>query len=78
MCLGVFCLNDFNVDNKNTLFASSKQTNELCALKHHELLRSDVQMYIFVMNNIYIRNKIQNIVLFQYNCVMILSCTYFL
>jgi len=53
MCLGVFCLNDFNVDNKNTLFAFSKQTNELCALKHHELLHSDVQMYIFVMNNIY-------------------------
>jgi len=53
MCLGVFRLNDFNVDNKNILFASSKQTNEWNALKHHELLHSDEQMYIFVMNNIY-------------------------
>lgn len=53
MCLGVFCLNDFNVDDKNTLFASSKQTNGLNTVKHHELLYSDVQMYIFVMNNKY-------------------------
>lgn len=53
MCLGVFRLNDFNVDNKNILFASSKQTNEWNVLKHHELLHSDEQMYIFVMNNIY-------------------------
>lgn len=53
MCLGVFRLNDFNVDTKSTLFASSKQTNELNALEHHELPNSDVQMYIFVINNIY-------------------------